>query len=96
MFLYSIVRVFVLNKAIVPGSSFNLSIRCSVRFSKLFGNVYHTEISDGQILLDSDQYVQPFSVVKKACTTVDFTVFSTIVVFLRMEHYSFLCCNNSR
>ena len=74
-------RSFVLNKVIIPGRSFNLSIVAldvvgSVGFSdKLFGDVYHTDISDGQILLDDDQYVRPFSVVKKACTTVDFTVF---------------------
>ena len=76
-------RSFVLDRAIVPGRPFNLSIIAldvvgSVGFSdKLFANVYHTDISDGQLLLAADQNVRPFSVRNKTCTTVDFTIFLT-------------------
>ncbi|XP_065914932.1 uncharacterized protein [Dysidea avara] len=74
-------KSLVLNESVVPGRSFNLSIIAldvvgSVGFSdRLFGDVYHADISDGQLLLAANQYVRPFFVANNTCTTADFTVF---------------------
>ena len=70
-----------LDKPIVPGRSFNISIVSldvvgSMGHSRtLYGRVYHTSVVDGQLILGDGQDVRPFSVVNKTCTNADFVVY---------------------
>jgi len=74
-------KSLALNESVVPGRSFNLSIIAldvvgSVGFSdRLFGDVYHTDNTDGKLSLADNQYVRPFFITNNTCTTTDFTVF---------------------
>ena len=76
-------KSLVLNESVVPGRSFNLSIIAldvvgSIGFSdRLFGDVYHSDVSDGLLQLAANQYVRPFFIINRTCTTADFTVFPT-------------------
>ena len=70
-----------LNKQVVPGRSFNISIVSldvvgSIGHSRtLYERVYHTSVVDGKLALGDGQDVRPFSVVNKTCTNADFIVY---------------------
>ena len=77
-----ITKASSLSQQVVPGRSISISIITldivgSVGYSEqLFGDIYHTDVADGLLVLAPNQYVRPFSVVNRTCTKIDFTVFS--------------------
>jgi len=75
-------QVINLNKTVVPGRLFNISLVAldivgSVGYSRtLYSSAYENSTSD-KLVLGNGQDERPFSLVNRSCTSVEFTIYGT-------------------